>query len=538
MILHFGGKKKMKKTLSLLFAFSLLLTCGYGQTFAEVRINNQMKDGEGSNIVVNTPGWQESGIQMILSTGDQYRIIMPDPYSYIQPESMYIDAPGDHSVYVYRDLKCNKEKLMPFAYEGMRVTAVARQKSGQTDLSCIVYRDENYQLHAGWVHSKYLTVWFPGTVSAIGTPGTGTVYTANDPVLSWARDYFVNTKMKYTLLSEPIRACTQFLLNYQVTGRGGASIQEVLGDRKVYVNDGSGWTMIGQFSYPKIDSVLVTVNLPEPMDLLAVAVIPSCDRPERFAFRQSVQDVLSSDPGTSTDGRGWDRESGKEGIIWDKTPDTVIVDKPPVRSITVGSIVTFGSYEQDNYNRGSKEPIEWIVLDVMENKLLLISRYALDCLAYCTGHDTVAWETSNVRAWLNNQFLNTAFTENEQNAILITEVDNSKSQGYIHYGDNGGANTQDRLFLLSYTEAWKYFFKNSDRVCKPTKAAVKRGAFESSISGNCPWWLRSPGYTTDYVAAVDVDGNRGGNLKYGTLAIRPAMWVDSSNAPFGYIFYR
>ena len=184
MILHFGGKKKMKKTLSLLFAFSLLLTCGYGQTFAEVRINNQMKDGEGSNIVVNTPGWQESGIQMILSTGDQYRIIMPDPYSYIQPESMYIDAPGDHSVYVYRDLKCNKEKLMPFAYEGMRVTAVARQKSGQTDLSCIVYRDENYQLHAGWVHSKYLTVWFPGTVSAIGTPGTGTVYTANDPDLS------------------------------------------------------------------------------------------------------------------------------------------------------------------------------------------------------------------------------------------------------------------------------------------------------------------------------------------------------------------
>lgn len=528
----------MKKILSLLFVFAQLLTCGVGQAFAEVRINNQMKDGEGSSIVVNSPDKQQSGLQMILSTGDQYRIAMPDPYSYIPPESAYIDAPGDHSVYVYRDLKCDKEKLMPFAYEGMRVTAVARQSNGQTGLSCIVYRDENYVLHAGWVHSKYLTAWFPGAVDQIGTSGTGTgtVFTAEDPVLSWARDYFVNTRMRYVLLSEPVHSCTRFLLNYQVTGRGGATIPEVLGDRMVYINDGSGWTMVGRFAYPQIESVLVTVNLPEPTDLLAVAVIPVCDRPERFAFRLSVQDVLTAEANMPA-GSGWDGASGKESVIWN-TPDTVIVEKPPVRRITAGSIVTFGHYEQDNYSKGSREPIEWIVLDVQEDRLLLISRYALDCLSYCSGHDSVAWETSNVRAWLNNQFLNAAFTEDEQSAILVTEVDNSKSQGYIHYEDNGGPDTQDRLFLLSYAEAWKYFFQSSDRACKPTKAAVKRGAFESSLSGNCPWWLRSPGYTTDYVAAVDVDGNRGGNLKYGALAVRPAMWVDSNAARFGYIFYR
>jgi hypothetical protein len=44
---------------------------------------------------------------------------------------------------------------------------------------------------------------------------------------------------------------------------------------------------------------------------------------------------------------------------------------------------------------------------------------------------------------------------------------------------------------------------------------------------------------TDYVAVVDVDGNRGGNVKYGATGVRPAMWVDSSAAQlFGYIFYR
>ena len=528
----------MKKIISLLAVFALLFSCGFGQSFAEVRINNQLKDGEGSNVIVTSPEKQESGLQMILSTGDQSRIAMPNLYSYIQPESLYIDAPGGHSVYVYRDLKCDKEKLMPFAYEGMRVTAVARENNGEADLSCIVYRDENYQPHAGWVHSKYLSAWFPGAVSTIGSPWTDTVYTAEDPVLSWARDYFVNTRMKYTLLSEPIRACTQFRLNYQVTGRGGAKTQEVPGDRKVYVNDGSGWTMVGQFPYPEIESVLVTVNLPEPTDLLAVAVVPVCDRPERFQFRQSVLDVLTAEANTPTDGNGDAQGEGLASVIWGTTPDTVIVEQTPARRITVGSIVTFGSYEQDNYSKGSKEPIEWIVLDVQENNLLLISRYGLDCLSYCRRSNSIAWETSNVRAWLNDPFLNAAFTPEEQNAILNTEVDNGKSQGYLHYEGSGGENTLDQLFLLSYAEAWKYFYQSSDRACRPTKVAVKRGAFESPLSGNCPWWLRSPGYMKDYVAAVDVDGNRSGNIKYGTMAVRPAMWVDSNLARFGYIFYR
>ena len=524
----------MKRTLSLLFVCILLFNCGFGQAFAEVLINNQMKDGDGSTIIASPSDKQENGLQMILSTGDQVRIAMPDPYSYIRPESVYVDAPGDHSIYVYRDLKCDKEKLMPFVYEGMRVTEVARQSNGQTCLSCIVYRDEEYHLRAGWVHSKYLTVWFPGSVSTIGESPTGTLFAAEDPVLSWARDYFVNTRMKYTVLSRPVRACTQFKLSYQVTGRGGASIPEVLGDRLVYVNDGSGWTLAGQFGYPKIESLLVTVNLPEPTDLLAVAVIPSCDRPERFSFRLSVQDVLTADENSLID----NTDSGTAEIVWDRTPDTVIVEQPPARRITVGSIVTFGRYEQDNYSKGSREPIEWIVLDVQENRLLLISRYALDCITYGSRQDSVAWETSHVRAWLNSQFLNAAFSEEEQKAILVTEVDNSKNQGYIHYEGDGGPNTQDQIFLLSYAEAWRYFFQSSDRGCRPTKVAVKRGAFESSLSGNCPWWLRSPGYTEDYVAAVDVDGNRGGNVKYGAMAVRPAMWVDSSTAGFGSIFYR
>ena len=517
----------------------LLLAAGCAaQAFADVHINNQIKGSDGNTVVTGSADRQERGLDLVLSTGDQYTITMPNLHSYIQPIAMYIDAPGDHSVYVYKELNCDKKKLMPFAYEGERVTAVAEEKYGDTYLTCIVYRDENYRLHAGWVHSKYLTMWFPGEVASTGSAYMGTVYTSGDPVLSWGRDYFVQTKQKYTVLTEPVRACTQFLLNYQVTGRGGAQTEEVLGPRTISVNDGSGWIMAGQFDYPKIQSVLVTVNLPNPTDVLAVAVIPACSKPDRFTFRQSVQDVLTARVETPANVPGPSQGTGTAEVIWNTVPDTVIVTKPTAPKIRAGSIITYGAYEQDRTSTGSREPIEWIVLEAKEDRLLLISRYGLDCLSYCSRKETVAWETSYIRAWLNNQFKNTAFTPEEQASILVTDVDNSKSQGYIHYDGDGGNDTQDQLFLLSYAEAWKYFYQSSDRTCQPTKVAVKRGAFKSTTSGNCPWWLRSPGYISDYVAAVDVDGNRGGNVKYGAMAVRPAMWIDrSAIQSYGTVIY-
>ena len=523
------------RVLSTLLVLSLLAAGCSGLAFAEVRINNQIKGSEGDTVVIGSADSQQRGLDLVLSTGDQNTIDMPNIHAYIQPAQMYVDAPGDHSIYVYQGLKLDKKRLMPFAYEGQRVTAVAEQTAGDTALTCIVYRDENYRLHAGWVHRKYLTAWFPGAVAATGSSYLGTKYTAADPVLSWAGDYFVGTRQKYTVLTEPVRACTQFSLNYQVTGRGGAKIEEILGTRTVYVNDGSGWSMAGSFDYPKIQSVLVSVSLSEPTDLLAVAVIPSCRKPDVFTFRQSVQDVLSSEPATQS---YTTQQSETPSVTWNTSPDTVVVTEPASRSVRKGSIVTYGIWEQDPA-KGSKEPVEWIVLDVQEDRLLLISRYGLDCLSYCSSKDTVSWETSRIRAWLNDRFLESAFTSEEQAGILVTQVDNSKNQGYVHYEGDGGPDTEDRLFLLSYAEAWKYFPQNSDRACKPTKAAVKRGAFKSSTSGNCPWWLRSPGYMENYVAAVDVDGNRGGNVKYGAMAVRSAMWI-SRNALQGYgtVFYQ
>lgn len=47
-----------------------------------------------------------------------------------------------------------------------------------------------------------------------------------------------------------------------------------------------------------------------------------------------------------------------------------------LETISVGSYITFGSYEQDDDITNGKEPIEWLVLAKKNNRMLVISRYA------------------------------------------------------------------------------------------------------------------------------------------------------------------
>ena len=96
------------------------------------------------------------------------------------------------------------------------------------------------------------------------------------------------------------------------------------------------------------------------------------------------------------------------------------------------------------------------------------------------------------------------------------------------YNTNPGNAMQDQVFLLSITEANKYFSSDSARQCKPTDYAVANGACESD-SGNCWWWLRSPGYTQDVAASVYSGGDvyeYGYGVGLDRNAVRPALWID------------
>ena len=194
---------------------------------------------------------------------------------------------------------------------------------------------------------------------------------------------------------------------------------------------------------------------------------------------------------------------------------TVIIPKQRINKIktaNVGDIIVFGTYEQDNDTTNGKENIEWLVLAKKGNRILVISDKALDRQPYNSSRTRVTWETCTLRKWLNNDFINAAFYAEERAKIPTVTVSADKNP---KYGTEPGNATQDQVFLLSIVEAKKYFSSDSARQCRPTNYAVANGAYKSD--NVCRWWLRSPGYSQEYVAFVEYgDGvSEGGPAVYG-----------------------
>ena len=196
----------------------------------------------------------------------------------------------------------------------------------------------------------------------------------------------------------------------------------------------------------------------------------------------------------------------------------------------IGDNINFGSYPSEE--DAQSKPIEWIVLERQCNKLLMISKYGLNAKRYNDELKDVTWETCTLRSWLNDDFYNAAFSDDEKNVIVQTEVSADKNP---KYSTNPGNSTSDNVFLLSKTEAEKYFTDDNARMCAPTAYAIAQGAWTSdkykttSGEATCWWWLRSPGCYRNYAAHVYC----GGSVDYVGIAVssdngcvRPALWIN------------
>ena len=201
-----------------------------------------------------------------------------------------------------------------------------------------------------------------------------------------------------------------------------------------------------------------------------------------------------------------------------------------IKTAKVGDIVYFGTYEQDNDTTNGKEDIEWLVLAKENNRILVVSDKALDCKPYNQSRDYVTWETCSLRNWLNNDFINAAFTAEERAKIPTVTVSADKNP---EYNTNPGNATKDKVFLLSIVEAEKYFTSDEARMCVPTEYAISNGAYTSGSytkggKATCWWWLRSLGWNRNYAARVNLFGSVigfGDIVDYDSDAVRPAMWI-------------
>lgn len=220
-------------------------------------------------------------------------------------------------------------------------------------------------------------------------------------------------------------------------------------------------------------------------------------------------------------------DSTTESGLTETSPPTATasIALPPI-STKVGDVIKYGKYEQDNNTSNGKEDIEWIVLEKENNRILVTSKYALDRQRYNETCTNVTWENCTLRTWLNSTFINDAFSSNEMSKIPTVTVIAEKNP---EFETAVGSDTQDRVFLLSVSEANKYFTSYSLRQCEPTAYTVANGADVYGDNGKCWWWLRTPGARNTFAVEILYSGDvfaYGAVVSEDYYAVRPALWID------------
>lgn len=215
-------------------------------------------------------------------------------------------------------------------------------------------------------------------------------------------------------------------------------------------------------------------------------------------------------------------------------------------SSTGNGYFQWGSDEEYHYFKW--EQIKWRVLQNDGSTLFVVADKGLDCKDYNEEYrGYMSWEICTLRNWLNNDFYGTAFSSEEQGDIVQQTVVNEDNP-YYDYGV-GGNNTTDNIFLLSIGEVInpKYGFHkdkgfhndlhSASRWVQATDYAHAMGAeiyswANEKLTGNCCWWLRSPGADSFKAARISSSGcneNDGIRVDYYNQACVPALHINLSS---------
>lgn len=214
---------------------------------------------------------------------------------------------------------------------------------------------------------------------------------------------------------------------------------------------------------------------------------------------------------------------GREAPAEDAASSGENGDTEQTKPLAVGDSYTFGIYEQDGNTANGKEPIRWTVLAMEEGRMLLCSERVLFAMPYHTSESGVTWESASLRTYLNGGFLTAAFSDTERARLLsvtLANPDNPKQ------GTEGGRDTEDSVFLLSYAEAEKYLTAPAHLRALPTAYAVSQDVWVTD-TGYAPSWLRSSGGTADRAMILHEDGV-GAFGEYAdsvSVGVRPAVWI-------------
>jgi len=208
---------------------------------------------------------------------------------------------------------------------------------------------------------------------------------------------------------------------------------------------------------------------------------------------------------TTTDSRGY--YLGSDGNCYAKVTATPYEN---IYAFSSSAIVSIGMVYYFKV-----EPIKWRILSESNGEALILCESILANKRYHA--DSNNYMNSEIRAWLNNEFYNTAFSELQQQLIQVTEVDNSVDSTGYDPNPYACANTNDKIFLPSNREMLNtsYGFSSSTgstatRGMLTSDCSRATGAYmgtSSSYYGNGWWCLRSPSDDySNYARSIHSDG--------------------------------
>ena len=202
----------------------------------------------------------------------------------------------------------------------------------------------------------------------------------------------------------------------------------------------------------------------------------------------------------------------KNADNWDKNGD-----------VTINNI----KYHKTEAGYFKYEPIKWRVLQSENGEAFLLSDVILDKQAYNENDEYITWKESSLRAWLNDKFMNRAFSDEEKEKINITEVVNKDNPVF---GTKGGKNTSDKIFVLSLAEVSRKKGGKKYGLLDDEMKACENSDFSKKVSW---WWLRSPGDDRYCAAVVNSDGwvyGDGSRVNGSDDGVRPALHLNLSSS--------
>ena len=216
--------------------------------------------------------------------------------------------------------------------------------------------------------------------------------------------------------------------------------------------------------------------------------------------------------------------------------------------VEAGEELIFGKYEQDGNVANGAEDLEWYVLYKEGNQALLVSKYVLALEPFNSpdkakpsdqvseqkpaetteetpaetteptkeAPEVLTYANSTLRAFVNEEFYNAAFTDEEKallETISISEKDLAGKELAV---------SENKVFLLDTGTVEEYLTKKSMKVAYLTDAARVSSRYTKSA-----WWTSSVNRSGNTkVCTVATSGTIALTNATGYCGVRPAIWVN------------